>query len=363
MSNMFQDRFCWRELNWSDPDLGAYEQIFESNNDPKNPDVLRWRFRVGPTGHSLLLLAEDASKLECPSASFYAIFGVPFRVGSNVVTAGQSIDTLTDKEYRGKGLFVWLASEAYRIFIGRGGKLVYGFPNQNVHRARVAHLHWHMLNPLPLMLRPLRSGYFLRAGLRLPQGVANCLDFRIGGFHRESREQEQRPILERLTGFGPEHDELWRQFSSGIAACVERTADFMNWRITKHPMGKYRMLGAYREGRLAAEIIWCIERKHGGTIGYVMELLHRPGDLLAGRVVVAACLSEMRAANVDAALAWNMRHSPNSAIFRSAGFFPLPERVRPFNFYWGFRSFDSNLDAILRDRRNWYISYIDSDTT
>jgi hypothetical protein len=363
MSNMFQDRFCWRELNWSDPDLGAYEQIFENNNDPKNPDVLRWRFRVGPTPHSLLLLAEDASKVDWPSASFYAIFGVPFRVGSNIVTAGQSIDTLTDKEYRGQGLFVWLASEAYRIFIGRGGKLVYGFPNQNVHRARVAHLNWHMLNPLPLMLRPMRSGYFLRAGLRLPQGVANCLDFRIGGFHRKSREQEQRPIPERLTGFGPEHDELWRQFSSGIAACVERTADFMNWRITKHPMGKYRMLGAYREGHLAAEIIWCIERKHGGTIGYVMELLHRPDDLLAGRVVLAACLSEMSAANVDAALAWNMRHSPNSAIFRSAGFLPLPERVRPFNFYWGFRSFDSNLDANLRDRRNWYISYIDSDTT
>jgi hypothetical protein len=209
----------------------------------------------------------------------------------------------------------------------------------------------------------MRSGYFLRAGLRLPQRVGNCLDFRIGGFHLKSKEQEQPPILEPLTGFGPEHDELWQEFSSGIAACVERTADFMNWRIAKHPMGKYRVLGAYREGRLAAEVVWCIEQKHGGTIGYVMELLQRPGDLLAGGAVLAACLSQMSAANVDAVLAWNMRHSPNSAIFRSAGFFPLPECVRPFNFYWGFRSFDSNQDAILQNRRNWYISYVDSDTT
>jgi hypothetical protein len=277
--------------------------------------------------------------------------------------AGQSIDTLTDKEYRGQGLFVWLASEAYRVFIGRGGKLVYGFPNQNVHRARVAHLNWQMVNPLPLMLRPMRSGYFLRAGLRLPQRFANCCDFRIGGFHPKSKEKEQRLIVERLAGFGLEHDELWREFSSGISACVERTAEFMNWRITKHPMGKYRMLGAYRDGRLAAEIIWCIERKYGGTIGYVMELLQRPGDLLAGRVVLAACLSEMSAASVDAVLAWNMRHSPNSAIFRSAGFFSIPEWVRPFNFYSGFRSFESDQDAILRDGQNWYISYIDSDTT
>jgi hypothetical protein len=359
----FKSKFEWRELDSSESGLDAYGQIFERNRDPRNPELLRWRFRKGVTEHSLLLLAEDASKTDRRSASFYGILGVPFRIGRNLVTGGQSLDTLTDKDYRGQGLFVWLAKEAYRTFAGRGGKLVYGFPNENVHRPRVAHLNWHMLNPLPLMIRPMRSGYFLREGLRLPEVVTDYLDFRIGGFHRKSSRRGQCLSLRTMFSFATEHDSLWGEFSEGITACVDRTSDYMNWRIAKHPMAKYRMLGAYRGESLAAEIVWCIERKHNGSIGYVMELLHKPNDLKAGRAVLAACLSEMSVANVDAVLAWNTRHSPNAPVFRSAGFLPLPEWLRPFNFYWGVRSFDPSLDAMLQDRRNWYISYLDSDTT
>ena len=65
---------------------------------------------------------------------------------------------------------------------------------------------------------------------------------------------------------------------------------------------------------------------------------------------------------LNVALAWCFRHSPNARAHFRAGFFPLPERLRPIELHFGVRVLDESLTQVLRDRRNWYISYCDSDT-
>jgi hypothetical protein len=137
----------------------------------------------------------------------------------------------------------------------------------------------------------------------------------------------------------------------------------MNWRIFKHPSAKYQVLGAFKGASLVAEVVWCVERRHGGLIGYIMELLHRQTELLAAEAALSAALSEMSEAKVDAVLAWNAGHSPNARAFRSQGFLPLPERLRPIHIFWGGRSFNPDLVSVVQERKNWYVSYVDSDTT
>jgi hypothetical protein len=70
----------------------------------------------------------------------------------------------------------------------------------------------------------------------------------------------------------------------------------------------------------------------------------------------------MAADGADAVLAWAFGHSQNAKAYSKVGFVPLPERLRPIELHIGVRPLNESLTEVLSDRRNWYISYCDSDT-
>ncbi|MEZ4238042.1 MAG: hypothetical protein R3F59_18230 [Myxococcota bacterium] len=105
-----------------------------------------------------------------------------------------------------------------------------------------------------------------------------------------------------------------------------------------------------------------VQDKHGGRVGYVMEVLHVPDDHRAGEILLGAALDDLVASGADVALAWCLEHSPNRTTYRRLGFRSLPESVRPIELHFGVRALDAPPDAALGNRRNWYLSYLDSDT-
>ena len=361
---LYCDRYGWKELSPSDSDLNLYDAAFTKAGDPRNMDVLRWRYANGPGDASCVLLAVDESEGRSSSAGICALFGVPFRVSGEPTMAAQAIDSLTGDEHRGKGLFVWMAEQAYAEFFKKGGAVVWGFPNPNLRFAYPKYLQWQMLNPMPYLIKPLRTGYFLDMLLRRlgMKSVPSFFDLPLSFPNPANRPRELR--IAAILRFDETHDHLWKAFSRNIDVCVERHSGYMNWRIFDCPHGsKYWVLGAWRDGNLVAEIIWCVEHKHGGTIGYIIEWLCAPGEEKAAHALVASALSHMKAQKADAALAWNARHSPNSGLYAGAGFLPFWEKLRPTNLYWGVRILDPELTKSLANRNNWYISYTDSDTT
>ena len=102
--------------------------------------------------------------------------------------------------------------------------------------------------------------------------------------------------------------------------------------------------------------------KHGGRVGYILELLYDPGLHVAGAALLANALARMASDGADAVLAWCFGHSPNARAFRKTGFLPLPSRLRPIELHVGVRVLDESLSELLTDRRSWYMSYCDSDT-
>jgi hypothetical protein len=65
----------------------------------------------------------------------------------------------------------------------------------------------------------------------------------------------------------------------------------------------------------------------------------------------------------DLALAWCSKTSPNREAFKRAGFRSFPERLRPVRIFFGAKILDESLSEGAGDVDQWYISYIDSDTT
>jgi hypothetical protein len=159
---------------------------------------------------------------------------------------------------------------------------------------------------------------------------------------------------ERKISFDAGATEVWQRFAKGVQCAVVRDADFLNWRLASHPVERYTILAA-PDGSFVA---FTVVEKHGGTIGYLMEAL---GDSPVLAQLISSALHEMVAARADAVLGWCLPWSPNYRAYRAAGFYPLPEKLRPIHFNFGARPLRAQSLAAT-DPRGWYVSYLDSDT-
>ncbi len=346
-------RLDFRSMEAVESDLVSFRECFERNGTQRRLDALRWQYLESPTGEIFVDLASSGKRI----AAIYAVQPGFVQVRGARMLAAQSVDTLVDGDFRGRGLFTKMAEAVYQRVQDANGAFIYGFPNANSAPGFFRKLGWSSLDPVPFLVKPLRTAFIAS---KLPFGATlrrlPNLRIPIAGLRLEAM-QELRTIEE----FGTELDDLWERFASDVPVAVDRTAAYLRWRLTK-PGARYESLGVFEGSRLAAFCAYTTVDKHGGRIGYVLELLHDPGRDRTGAALLAECLRRMGSDGADVVLAWCFRHSPNARAYSKAGFVPLPERLRPIELHIGVRPLDPSLSRTLCDRRNWYISYCDSDT-
>lgn len=343
----------FRAMEHTEADLVAFKECFERNGTPRRLDALRWQYLENPTGELFVDLAVSDHRI----VSIYAVQPAFVRVRGARKVAAQSVDTLVDADFRGRGLFTKMAEAVYQRVRKGEGAFVYGFPNGNSAPGFFNKLGWSSLDPVPFLVRPLRTA-FLAAKLPLGRWLRRLPDLRLPIRRTKlATNQEIRPVTE----LGPELDALWKRFASDVMVAVDRDSQYLRWRLGK-PGEHYECLGVFEGAQLVAFCAYTTVDKHGGRIGYVIELLHNPGRHETGAALLLESLRRMAADEADVVLAWAFGHSPNAKAYSSAGFVPLPERLRPIELHIGVRSFDEALTGVLNDRRNWYISYCDSDT-
>lgn len=343
----------FRGMSMEESDLAAFCDCFERHGMPRRLDALRWQYFDNPTPESFVRFALCDERV----AAIYAVQPARARVGGTLVLAAQSVDTLVDADFRGRGLFTSMAETVYQWVRNDGGAFIYGFPNASSAPGFFQKLGWTSLDPVPFLVRPLRTAYFAS---KLPLGwwLSRLPDWRLPvRGPRLGPKQECRQVPE----LGPELSALWHRFASNVTVAVDRNHEYMKWRLSK-PGECYERLGVFEGASLIAFCAYTTVEKHGGRIGYVIELLHDPERGRVGAALLVESLRRMAADGADAVLAWCFGHSPNAKAYRRAGFLPLPERLRPIELHMGVRPLDESLRTVLTDRRNWYISYCDSDT-
>lgn len=346
----------FRPMVADDADLERFAACFASNGDVKDPRLLAWQYRDNPVGQVYVDLAIERDTGHV--GAVYATFPVEMQVAGHRVIGVQSLDTLTGERHRGKGLFTQLAAAVYDRCRESGVGLVYGFPNGSSAPGFFGKLGWTRLDPVPFLFLPLRARYFLKAA-----GVRRGLRFVPDRLPRRQRppmataDEEVTVCLE----LDPAVDALWDRFSEHVRTAVVRDRRYLAWRLAR-PGGGYKILAFRRGGELRGIAITTCKDKHGGRVGYVMELLYVPDDHRAGEILLSAAIDDLSHAGADVVLAWSLEHAPNRTVYRRVGFRTLPEAVRPIELHFGVRGLDAPPDAALGNRRNWYLSYLDSDT-
>jgi len=80
--------------------------------------------------------------------AFYAVIPCFLKYDERLVLAAQSADTMTNPNFRFKGLFVELSNLTFKLCRQEGIFIVFGFPNQNSYHGAVNKLSWQLTETL-----------------------------------------------------------------------------------------------------------------------------------------------------------------------------------------------------------------------
>jgi GNAT superfamily N-acetyltransferase len=346
----------FRAMTNTDEDFRLFQECFAANKSPKTLDLIRWQFREPPEGRlyvEFAVIPGDRPSL----AAIYASFPVPMQLdGANTVGV-QSIDTLTDERFRGKGLFTKMAKALYERCAADGVRLVYGFPNGNsVHG--FSKLNWKSLDPVPYRFKPLRASYLARR-VSLTSGLAPILGgmpLTMAAAARPKRGQR----LESVTSFDRRFDDVWEKFSRGTRVAVRRTAEYLAWRV-RRPAEAYETVALLEDDKLRGYVIIGVNDVGPSSVGKIMELVFDPAYPAVENTLVTEAIRQLYTRGCEVAWTSSFSHSPNYGAFRRNGFIPAPQRLT-VEAHMGARSLQNQQDELLGDREAWYVSFLDSDT-
>ncbi|MFN0083173.1 MAG: GNAT family N-acetyltransferase [Ferruginibacter sp.] len=340
-----------------DRELEQYRVCFVNNGTERILTNLQWLHQKNLVKANTIYYAMHDEDV----AGIYTALPVLFKIGDEVKPALQSIDTLTDVAHRGKGLFPKLAKKLYADAADSNCALVYGFPNESSGPGFFNKLQWTSFGEVPFLLKPLNVFYFINKILKrkkrsdVPDGNYSYNAPATVAIGSDTE-------IKLLNKFEAEFDTVWARVSKKIKVCANRSADYMNWRFVDKPDEVYYRYGLYANGNLQGVVVFTIKRKHGGLIGYLMELIYNPQNEDAGKQLLRFASKQCRKQQADTILAWSIPECFNYNVYKKCGYYTLPEKLRPQQLFFGVRPFDEKNAQMILNVKNWYISYADSDT-
>jgi hypothetical protein len=336
-------------------ELSILMRSFSENGVNRTEERWEWQYSGYPGLGTITEVMNSSGSSSRALGAAYSVACYPGVLGRSATLLAQSFDTLTDLDHRGRGYFTQLAKTTYARAQDIGVDLIFGFPNGNSIHGFEKNLDWIVMDPVPFLFRPLRLDCFTRGVPKL------CKVFNPPMPIRRVRLNSREELLD-FVRFESGHEKLWEMVEEQVGVAVRRTSTFLNWRFVETPMFEYQKIELKRNGEIEGFVVFRVAEKHSTKIGYVMELIHRPGDTKTGAILLNAALRRMRSQGASISLAWNFAHSFSRKGFRRAGFLSMPVNLRPIELHFGIRVLNPRLGEVAKERSNWYLSYSDSDT-
>jgi hypothetical protein len=203
-------------------------------------------------------------------------------------------------------------------------------------------------------MRPLRSSFLL--GRVHPKLRAIDLPLIRGRIGPET-------VYSDAEQLSTDFDSFWRRAGPKFGIAVDRSGEWLRWRLMDKPGTDYRCVGLHSaSGDLEAFAALKVADKHGGRLCYVMEAMSIPDRQRDLTRILRSELGRAARYGAEVALAWCPKSAPNYRAFRNAGFFPVPPRLRPIEINFGARALVPDGAGATASDAPWYVSYLDSDT-
>lgn len=325
-------------------DVNCVRRLFAAVDDPKSQQLADWQY-LEPAGGSFLAVAHDHLGPYGGGVAMCAAMPLPLQTGGHHSSAVQFFDILTLPPYRNRGLFTHLATLLSREMASAGQDLAFVVSNSLSTQGFKRHLGWTMSGPIPLRVRPVGFRYL----------------WRLVGIRKDEARQMSVHESHSIASVPPDIDDLIDCDAPSTTGLV-KSRDYLEWRLDR-PGATYKTVEVRApSGRLEAWGVACVTHKHGANIGYLLDVLFRPGSNRAGRQVVSSLNELTKNAGADFLMAWSVRSSPTAKLLCSRGYVPMPDRFRPIHLYFGYKNLGESSLTPSPIGGEWNISLLNSDT-
>ena len=281
----------------------------------------KWRFKDNPAGSGLIELAWDNEVL----AGHYAVSPVPMSIKGEYCLTGLSGTTMTNPDYRGKGLFQRLARRTYDRMVAMDMPLVWGFPNYMIHRSRVLKLNWADIYEVPMF-------------------SLSVTDY-VGNYQLTGNVSELSEVDERF-------DIFWENVKKDYDIIVQRNQEYLHWRYFMNPMVKYRLAVYLIDNDIKSYVIF---KKYQNKL-QIVDILVTQDSIDAVEGLMGFLIQESINVQANSINLWlNVTH-PLHHVLEKIGFKPEGPIA-----YMGGLLLMPQLNSSIYDFRRWYFTMGDSD--
>lgn len=329
--------------------VALFERVF---GKPITSEHWRWKLAAQLPPACNVWLAEAQGR------PVFQYAGIPQRYELDGVPASAlvSVDTMTDPDFRRRGLLTLVATRAYEAWREAGAAFVIGLPNQQW-GSRASALGWQELFPLQWLVRPLEPQALLGRRLRMPwlgkvPGVARLWNAFFDGHLRRDSGLELREVREA----GAEFDQLWSRLRTQFAFAAVRDSAWINWRFLRSPLRNYRVVAAWRKGVVAGYFAWRVIEADQHVSVQLAELVCPADDVATRDTLLLELIRLARQMRAQTISTLAIPATPLQRALKHAGFFAGPGfsvQLVPFR--------DTPTLEALRVRERWLMSGADYD--
>jgi predicted N-acetyltransferase YhbS len=326
------------------------------------PKYYDWQYRRNPAGEANIMLAVD--KMAGNLAGIYAVIPIDLMVNGERVRAALSLNTLTDIDYRGQGIFTGLAREVYKRCFELGWNVVIGYPNQNSHVLFLRALGFSDVGEIPLLLKLVKPSVVIGKKIPIPgaSNLASVAQLILDPMFKFRAKTASR--VKSIRRFDTSFDELNDNRARVIPIMVSRHSAYLNWRYKDCPI-EYEALTVREADKILGYIVFRVMRFAGMRCGMILDLVVREGKgkTKVGRDLIRSAFCKMVAQDCVLLGALSLENSQEYIMFKKNGFFNCPNRLLPQPFPYIVRETAEGAAGfqVPFDLNNWFVSMGDYD--
>jgi GNAT superfamily N-acetyltransferase len=237
---------------------------------------LDWLYRYCPHGEATVWVAAEADSGRLVGAA--AVFPRRINLGETVENGFVLGDFCVSADYRSLGLAIRLQRKCLEIVQNGRFAAGYDLPGKSmvaVYRRLGSKPNDEMVRMVKLLRADGKIGVKVkfRTVASLLSGIANLV-LRVQ--HGSPRRQSGVSFEVQEGRCGQEYTDLARSVQGRLGVCVDRTAEYLNWRYLDHPHEKYEILAARRKGQLEGYVAF---RQEGSRASVVDWFGQEPAEL------------------------------------------------------------------------------------
>lgn len=335
--------------------------VIETPNQIKETWI--WQFKSNNFGEPYVMVAEDRGNL----IAQYAVVPLRMNLMGEQVLGSLSTSTVTDLKYRGRGLFPKLAKLLYAHINQKNYKFVYGFPNEQSIKIFIEKLNWFRIDKFPILIKPINIKHILLVYFKnsiIASMLGSFLNVFIGKLSKFNVVNSRSKNIElRCLNYLPEEiSQLWEMTHIKRKIAIVRDKNYLDWRYFKKPYNNYEFYLIYKEDTLVGYLTIGIKNKYGLKTLFILEIVIKNDDPKILSYVIDYINCKARSEGIDIVSMLALNNHPNYLLFIKKGFLPIPETFIPQEIYFCAMVNSENLNVdILKNNKNWYISWGDTD--